>query len=364
MPMPKPKDGESMDDFMSRFMSDPVMVEEYPDEKQRAAIANQQWSDKETKKFTEQTYDIDAVEIFEAGKWNGDKYTEKDLDDIVESFNAIGDKIKPYVKLGHDNKQQLLQTDGYPAAGWITALSRVGKKLFARFSNIPEKIYNLIKNRAYGRVSSEIYWNLKEGDNSYRRVLKAVALLGADTPAVTTLNDFINLYTNEITFDSIKLCTERKDIMEEQDIKVYTDKITELEEKLKASAERMAENDKRIEEFEKERVAAYEKDVAAFLDSSVSQGKISPAQVELIKPLCSQSLHKYSEGEKSAFELVKMFIDTMQTIPMGEQAQHVEVDKSAEDKPEGDKLNEKVLAYMKEHQGVKYADAYSIVVSE
>lgn len=39
MPMPKPGEKEGEQDFVSRFMGDPAMVKEYPDEKQRAAVA-------------------------------------------------------------------------------------------------------------------------------------------------------------------------------------------------------------------------------------------------------------------------------------------------------------------------------------
>lgn len=43
MPIPKPRDGESKKDFKGRCMSDGVMVEEYPDTKQRNAICENQW---------------------------------------------------------------------------------------------------------------------------------------------------------------------------------------------------------------------------------------------------------------------------------------------------------------------------------
>lgn len=39
MPMPKPKPGEKESDFVSRFMGDAEMIKDYPDQKQRAAIA-------------------------------------------------------------------------------------------------------------------------------------------------------------------------------------------------------------------------------------------------------------------------------------------------------------------------------------
>ena len=45
MPMPKPTSTENHDNFIDRFMSDPVMLDEYPAESQRLAVAEQQWED-------------------------------------------------------------------------------------------------------------------------------------------------------------------------------------------------------------------------------------------------------------------------------------------------------------------------------
>ncbi len=39
MPMPKPNKGESQKDFVSRFMGNDDMVKEFPENKQRAAVA-------------------------------------------------------------------------------------------------------------------------------------------------------------------------------------------------------------------------------------------------------------------------------------------------------------------------------------
>lgn len=43
MPMPKPGAKESQKDFIARFMADETMRREYPDDKQRAAVAYSQW---------------------------------------------------------------------------------------------------------------------------------------------------------------------------------------------------------------------------------------------------------------------------------------------------------------------------------
>jgi len=46
MPLPKPKDNESKDDFLKRCMGDDLMNREYPDKDQRYAICNKQLEDK------------------------------------------------------------------------------------------------------------------------------------------------------------------------------------------------------------------------------------------------------------------------------------------------------------------------------
>jgi len=54
MPMPKPKDGESEEEFIGRCMGDDLMNEEYPDEKQRLGICHSIW-EKEHKTMTIKT---------------------------------------------------------------------------------------------------------------------------------------------------------------------------------------------------------------------------------------------------------------------------------------------------------------------
>jgi HK97 family phage major capsid protein len=46
MPIPTPNDGEARDDFIGRCMSNDAMVEDYPDNDQRAAVCYSQWSER------------------------------------------------------------------------------------------------------------------------------------------------------------------------------------------------------------------------------------------------------------------------------------------------------------------------------
>lgn len=148
---------------------------------------------------------IQGVEIFSAGVWNGDRYTVEDIDAMVNAFNETSATMRPYLKLGHTDDQSLLQKDGLPAAGWIGKLYRKGEKLIADFVDIPRQIYELIKNRAYRNVSAEIYWDLKINDKTFKRLLSAVALLGADAPAVSNLKDILSLYGSRVTADALKV---------------------------------------------------------------------------------------------------------------------------------------------------------------
>lgn len=51
MPMPKPKKDEKKEDFLKRCMADTVMNDEYDDEKQRYAVCQTIWKDKDKKEI-------------------------------------------------------------------------------------------------------------------------------------------------------------------------------------------------------------------------------------------------------------------------------------------------------------------------
>lgn len=142
--------------------------------------------------------EIRDMEIFRAGIWNGDSYTESDLDKLIENFNKLKEKQSVPLKIGHSEKQEFLKKEGLPAAGWIDKLVKNGKVLVAEVKDVPDKVANLIKKKAYKKVSSEIYPIYKDGDgNKYEKVLRAVALLGGDIPAVDGLKDVEVLYNDE-----------------------------------------------------------------------------------------------------------------------------------------------------------------------
>ncbi len=290
----------------------------------------------------EGTKDINAVEIFQTGKWNGDVFTEKDLDNIADANEKIGNLVKPFVKLGHDEGQKLIQQDGWPAAGWVGNVRRVGTKLLADLKAVPNKVAGLIERKAYGRISAELLFNMRSGDTKFPMVLKAVALLGGDTPAVKTLNDIVNLfgesgteavartYVAQYDPESIRRFDDREDLTvamtaeEEKRLrddnarltkeredheaevkKTYDDQLAKSASELKESQDRTTKLEeeakvtkKKYDDAQAELVkttaantrVTREAEVTALLDAGVRDGKVLPRQVAVFKAMAVSDL--------------------------------------------------------------------------
>lgn len=323
-------------------------------------------------------FDIQDVEIFASGTWNGDKYTDNDLDNMVTAFNETKDKLKPYLKLGHDENQKLIQSDGLPSGGWVSSIKRVGTKLLADFAKIPKKIYELIKRGAYRRVSSEIFWNLKLGDKVYPRALKAVSLLGGDTPAVETLDDILSLYTFDKTvFNEIKNIESKQyslDINQEEEIKKMAE-IKELEEKVTELSKVIETKDGDIAKLADENVklntvikenetAAIRKEIEMIVDNLITEKKMLPADKDkaiqklfALRTLAEQKKYKVGEKEVSLYE--------MEIEDLGKQSIKLNTDGQSEmgantPKEDNSELAEKANKYAKDNN-VSYKEALQAV---
>lgn len=268
---------------------------------------------------------IQGVEIFSVGKWNGDEYSEADLDEMVRAFNDTQETSKPALKLGHDDDQKILQNDGFPAAGWVGRLYRQGQKLLADFIDIPEKIYQLIERKAYRNVSSEIYWEADVNGQKYGRMLAGVALLGADMPAVSNLSDMLAMYGMKInerksyaedkSVPTIKIyryngggetmpTEDKKEVIVEDKEKeaLAAAKVTELETQVKeykASLESLKQSkedaEKRIADLEK---TSKDSLLDADLNVMVASGSMSPAMKPYAKELLGEDKKVYSLNKK------------------------------------------------------------------
>jgi hypothetical protein len=136
---------------------------------------------------------ITGVEIFAAGTHGDRTYSHDDLDAIVRNFAELSagetPVLQPPIVLGHDEDQALLARSDLPAAGWVKRLYREGPVLRADLGEVPDAVAALINQRAYRKVSAEIYDDFAHNDKRFGKTLRRIALLGGGIPVIKTLAD-------------------------------------------------------------------------------------------------------------------------------------------------------------------------------
>jgi len=340
-------------------------------------------NDKWVKKDHAETHEFE-LEVFSTGVHGGDPYTEDDLDDMVSNFAALKDVIKPPVKFGHRSKMHIV--DGKPAAGWTTKLRRVGQKLIAKFSDVPDIVYRAIKRKLYRRASAEILWNFKHEGKTYRRVLYAVSLLGQDVPIVKDLADlqaFMSQSTDDESgsFDALKVCEfaygedgsitadNGGDDMPNKELEAKLEAERKTREKAEADAKKYADDleAERKKNAEKAKKADAD-EIKTFCEQMVADGKMTPAGRDVITSGLDSGLHVYSEvaGWTISFETFKKYAETHgKVLPTGEVATD-ENDKDKDTKTyagAGAELDAKAKKYSTEHK-VDYGIAVEAILAD
>lgn len=341
------------------------------------------------------TYDISNVPIFAAGRWNGETYSEKDIDDMVSAFEETKGFMKPYLKLGHDGNQKLVQKDGMPAAGWVERLYREGKTLYADFSKVPKKIFDLVTAGAYRKISSEIWWNFNFNGKVYRRMLKAASFLGADWPGVSTLDDIIALYASperevkayegngEIrTFEADKDQLTKEDSpmkeLQEQlaeaqnelaeakvklkELSVKDERIKVLETDLESTKKSLADMTTKSSDFEAQVQENSQKtrelEVNGLLDKAIQEKKLLPAQrafaFTLLMNAETSKKFKVGDKEQTVDELLKAFINANSVDVNTDE--HTEAGRKQNHSEDNSGLDAQVRQYMEKNK-VSYKEA-------
>ena len=320
------------------------------------------------KHAVEQTFNLNGVEIFSTGIWNGDRYNVKDLDNMVSNFDNVG--FEPPVKIGHNEEQPELK-DGQPALGYVDKIYTVGSKLLADFKELPQKVYEAIKRGNYKRVSSEIYWKYRADDKSFNRVLKAVALLGAEIPAVTNLESITGLYEKEVGTGDVKLHYNGKEseIMEEKH-----ENLVPVEEHEKALEDLRLEKEEVIKEFAIHKQELKKQQIATYMKELKDEGKVLPAYSNEVEALLStatdEKVYKFSQEDKevelSQYELVqKIFSNLPKVVEFAElsEADNKNYDVVDYDNA-GKEVDRRVKLYLEKDLAKDYATAMELVLKE
>lgn len=243
-----------------------------------------------------------TAEIFAVGTWNKQwKFSTQDLQDIAANFNALAENHKVPLKFGHNDQQPI--TDGQPALGWVTKVWVEGNKLKAQFDNVPKIVKAAFDAKMYRHVSVELDVDVEHKGKKYKYVLSAVALLGADIPAVNTLADLSHYLdggsrlaaSRRMVFSTIAgdLCkpTEDNDMTKEEldaalaaalaPLKADVAKFSAENATLKAENEAMKQAEKiRAETEAKAKVKMHRETLIGKLETAVKEKRLTPAQRE------------------------------------------------------------------------------------
>jgi hypothetical protein len=327
-----------------------------------------------------ETVDLPGQEIFSSGKWNGDTFTDEDMESMANAFSETSATWGVPIKLSHEHPSHL------PTVGWVENVRRVGSKLLADFKRVPKKIFELIQAGGYRGKSAEVFFNIDVNGKKYPKLLKAVALLGIDPKAVQSINDLISLYATaggsvakEYDGNGDHKSYDLGNQKEEDGI------MEELKTKLAEAEKNFAQASEKSQALEVEigalkagldsmtkRAEGAEAKVAEFAEAAVAQGiqnhveklildgKLAPAKKEfaitLLKGLKSTGEKKYKLADKEysledvANELLSggnVNLPTEESTEVGE--------RQAAD------LNEKAQQYHAKHPEVSFKDALRAV---
>ena len=234
---------------------------------------------------------LKSVEIFAVGTWNGMKFVAGDLTDIADNTNALIQRSRhnPPLKLGHSEEQILDQEDGQPALGWLENFSVHEDKLVADMVSVPGILIEAMSADLFRNISVEMR-NIEE----FGWIVTAAAILGADLPAVKSLEDLqaflpdgaradlteviasLNFSAVAPTFEALK--EKEPDMSEIDELKA---KLAEMENTNKAQTLTLAERDAAVKSLEADKTVALfsaaKTDALAPFEQYVKDGKMKPA---------------------------------------------------------------------------------------
>ena len=291
--------------------------------------------------------EIKGVEIMRTGTFTpggaaaGRKVTigTDELDAMVASFEALTPigGFTPVLKLGHAEAQKFMgQTSGAPNLGIVDKIFREGEKVLANFLNVPDAVVDLIRQKRFSNVSVEVVPNLEFDGKKFSQVLTAVALLGAELPAVKGLKElaatlFTEVEVTPIQADNIVSYEQETEPMtvtytQEQHDALVEAAVSKAVDAAKVeyaeTAERLtAERDEAVEAVKtvKTSFAEYTDKVAnaeaeTMVDSAIKDGKLLPKQKDAAMAFMSNLTGTVTFGDEDKSMRV-MFADFLGAMP-------------------------------------------------
>lgn len=338
---------------------------------------------------------LKAVEIFSVGTWKGSRkveITSQTLDNMVTAFNALApiSGLRPPLKMGHTEEQKFLngQKGGGPALGWVERIWREGDKVLADFKDVPDSILDLVNRKLYNHVSIEMFPSYEYDGNKFENVLAAVALLGAELPAVKGLKELSASLYDEAEGERVEF-TEKED---EEPMANFTqeqvDALTaaavakakdqfgaEHAAELKAAKDAVDAAEKARDEFKEKaetaeaaldtfREDAGKAEITAVIEQAVKDGKITVAQKDTYAAIAAglSAKVKFGDKEKNPADALKEIFEGMgKTVKLSEKGKGTDTNKEAD---ASDEVLRRAKEKVKADPKTDFSDAVKIVLAE
>ena len=313
--------------------------------------------------------------IFKAGKYPQGDWPKERVQKLVDAYDPVKNTEAPVV-IGHKYYSQT-DEDQY-AHGWVTALRVDGAgKVWANVDEFSADVKKAMAEKKLRYISAE-FWENDKRDETASPYLKAIALLGRDTPAVSgaklpalfdrsggvmsTLDEkeCIAAFTRKVgaedkaAFAPASLAApgafgksgaETNQVHEEEPMD---------EEKLKSLEAELAATKAQIAAFQKENAGLREgnrkAEAAAFFGKLRDEGKLPPALFEKAAALDARL------GEEDRTELRALFSEMEAAVDLS--GNHAAPKGKAADAPGGDaELTAKIRAFQNEKNFSSFAEA-------
>jgi hypothetical protein len=315
--------------------------------------------------------------------------TDDDLQSMVNNFNeleVIGG-FTPMLKLGHADAQKFMgQKDGAPNLGIIKKLVKEGSIVLANFSHVPDAVVDLIKRKRFTSVSVEIIPRLEFEGKVFANVLTAVALLGAQLPAVKGLKDlastlFTQVDVTEPNVEGLDVWTFNTENDDMADAKYTQEQLDTLIEAAVAKAVKEAElgfaeaqkgltaeidDLKGKVQSAQDNLRQFEDDVrksdaVTLVDKAIETGKILPKQKDAAVAFAMNlgGKVKFADGERTMADLFAEFIDQMPArVDFKEHSQDKKgTDAGSTFDDPGEEVDKRTRELMSKNDKLTYADA-------
>jgi len=302
---------------------------------------------------------INKVEIWKVGKTiDGRTITKKDVETAFQNTNGlIKEGYTIPLRSGHDDNTQ-------EAKGWVTNLRLENNSIYADFENVDNEIYNKIATGRLPHRSIEIWSNFTWKDKQFKNTIKAVALLGSDTPAFFL--EPIQAYENNEPYDVFLMENAKNKTMEftmdfekkynELKVEYETYKareVNELSEKFDAVQKQVEkyqaeinehvkqkeELEARVKEFQaKEFETQKQSIIDSFKSKVLEKGKLTPAD--------AKGVYETFEALEYDKEKCEKLIKTFESLPESDLTQEYGAEHTPEQTEREDELEKKFASQL------------------